>query len=69
MRNLGTNVTGTTVAPISPSASYNATGQIRVIPQGTFDTTGNVSVPSNSAIAVNNGDSRWRLQFGARLRF
>ncbi len=69
VRNLGTNVTGTTVAPISPSASYNATGQIRVIPQGTFDTTGNVSVPSNSAIAVNNGDSRWRLQFGARLRF
>lgn len=68
-RSLGTNVTGTTAAPISPSASYNAAGNIRIVPQGTFDSSGNIIIPSNSTIAINNGDSRWKLQFGARLRF
>jgi hypothetical protein len=52
-----------------PGATYNAAGQIQVTPAGTFDAAGNVIVPSNSAIAVNNGDSRWRIQLGARIEF
>jgi len=50
------------------NVAYNASGQIRVNP-ATFNSTGAVNVPSNSAIAINNGDSRWRLQLGARIKF
>jgi len=50
------------------NVGYNANGQIRVNP-ATFNNAGAVNVPGNSAIAINNGDSRWRLQFGARIKF
>lgn len=69
VRNLGSNVTGTTAAPIPPSAVYNTSGQIRINPVGMFDSTGAIIIPSNSAIAVNNGESRWRIQLGARVKF
>jgi len=63
-RLIGTNASG------SPSsASYTSDGRIRIIPQGTFNTDGSVNLPSGGALTVNNGDSRWRLQFGARLKF
>jgi hypothetical protein len=52
-----------------PGASYNAAGLIRINPTGTFDAAGNVIVPANSAIAINNGESRWRIQIGAKLKF
>ena len=52
-----------------PGAAYNAAGRIAISPTTTFNSSGNVAIPSNSAIAVNNGDSRWRLQFGARIEF
>ncbi len=53
-----------------PGAAYNAAGRIAITPTaGTFDAAGNVIVPSNSAIAINNGDSRWRIQLGARIEF
>jgi hypothetical protein len=52
-----------------PNASYTAAGKIQVNPTGTFDASNNVIVPSNSAIAVNNGDSRWKIQIGAKIEF
>ena len=53
----------------NPGASYNAAGRIAISPTNTFDASGNVVVPSNSAIAVENSDSRWRIQLGARIEF
>jgi hypothetical protein len=52
-----------------PGASYNAAGKIAITPTGTFNSAGDVAVPSNSAIAVNNDNSRWRIQLGARIEF
>jgi hypothetical protein len=63
-RLLGTNASGSPA-----SASYAADGRVRIIPQGTFNTDGSINLPSGGVITVNNGDSRWRLQFGARLKF
>jgi hypothetical protein len=60
-----------------PGATYSGTGEgarIAILPTvpgqpATFNSAGEVNVPSNSAIAVNNGDSRWRIQLGVRLEF
>jgi hypothetical protein len=52
-----------------PNASYNAAGRITPSGSAGFDSAGNVIIPANSTIAVNNGDSRWRMQFGVRLEF
>jgi hypothetical protein len=49
------------------NATYTADGRIR--PTVSLDADGNVVLPANSTIAVNNAESRWRLQFGARIRF
>ncbi len=49
------------------NASYGADG--RIIPTATLDPAGNISLPSTSQIQPNNGDSRWRVQAGVRLRF
>jgi hypothetical protein len=53
-----------------PGGQYNAAGRIQpTATAGTFDAAGNLIVPSNSAIAINNGDSRWKIQLGARIEF
>lgn len=53
-----------------PGGQYNAAGRIQpTVPAGSFDAAGNVIVPSNSAIAINNDNSRWKIQFGARIEF
>jgi hypothetical protein len=53
-----------------PGGQYNAAGRIQpTAPAGAFDAAGNMIIPSNSAIAINNGDSRWKIQVGARIEF
>ncbi len=53
-----------------PGGVYNAAGRIQpTTPVGAFDAAGNLVAPSNSAIAINNGDTRWKIQFGARIEF
>lgn len=49
------------------NASYNAAGQIK--PTVTLDAAGRVVLPTNSLVTIHNNDSRWRIQFGARLKF
>ena len=65
-----TNAINTGVVRNVPGAAYNAAGRIAITPAaGTFDASGNVIIPANSAITVNNTDSRWRIQLGARIEF
>ncbi|HEY0966089.1 MAG TPA: carboxypeptidase regulatory-like domain-containing protein [Opitutaceae bacterium] len=49
------------------AATYNSTGQIRP----TITTTNGqpTVIPANSAITINNSESRWRIQLGARIYF
>ncbi|MES2697315.1 MAG: TonB-dependent receptor [Verrucomicrobiota bacterium] len=61
--------TNTGLVRNAPAATYNAAGRIVVTPAGSFDAANNVIVPANSAIAINNGDSRWRIQLGVHLQF
>jgi hypothetical protein len=62
--------TGTTFGGLTRvlgNATYNANGQI--VPTFTADANGNVVLPASSLITVNNGDSRWRIQGGIKLKF
>jgi hypothetical protein len=62
--------TGTTFGGLSRvlgNASYNAAGQL--VPTFTADANGNVVLPASSLLTVNNGDSRWRIQGGIKLKF
>ncbi len=49
------------------SATYTSTGLVK--PTVTLDSSNNVSFPSTSTIVPNNGDSRWKVQGGIRVRF
>jgi hypothetical protein len=49
------------------SATYTAAGLVK--PTVTLDTNNNITFPSTSTILPNNGDSRWKVQGGVRLRF
>jgi len=49
------------------NATYDANGQIK--PTATFDANNNVVLPSGSQIFPSNSASRWKIQFGARLKF
>jgi hypothetical protein len=49
------------------SAAYGADGRIR--PTITQNSDGSISLPTASQILPNNGDSRWRIQAGVRLKF
>jgi len=65
-----TNAINTGIVRNVPGASYNAAGRIVIAPSATtFNASGNVILPANSAILVNNTDSRWRIQVGARIEF
>ena len=62
--------TGTTFGGLTRvlgNATYNATGQIK--PTFTADSFSNVALPASSLITVNNGDTRWRIQGGVKLKF
>ncbi len=48
-------------------ASYGADGRIK--PTATLNADGTLSVPTASQFLPNNGDSRWRIQAGVRLKF
>jgi len=48
------------------SATYNATGQIH--PTVALNPSGNL-VPAGTNPTINNSDSRWRIQIGARIKF
>jgi len=49
------------------NAAYNASGQIR--PTVTLNSDGSINFPASSRFAFNNGDSRWRIMGGVRLKF
>lgn len=49
------------------NATYAADGRIR--PTVTLNSDGTVNIPTNRQFQINNGDSRWRIQAGARLKF
>lgn len=49
------------------NAAYTATGLIR--PTVTLNTDGTLVLPTASQFLPNNGDSRWRIQAGVRLKF
>ncbi|MBS0632402.1 MAG: carboxypeptidase regulatory-like domain-containing protein [Verrucomicrobia bacterium] len=51
------------------TALYNAAGQIKLSPTGLFNSDGTVATASSSQFLPNNGDSRWRIQAGVRLKF
>lgn len=48
-------------------ASYGADGRIK--PTVVLNPDGSVNLPSNSTIVPSNGDSRWRIVAGARIKF
>lgn len=49
------------------NATYAADGRIR--PTITQNTDGSIVIPTASQFLPNNGDSRWRIQAGVRLKF
>jgi hypothetical protein len=49
------------------NASYGTDGRIR--PTVSLNPEGSVVIPLNRQFQINNGDSRWRIQAGARLKF
>lgn len=49
------------------NASYSATGLVK--PTVTLDSSNNIVFASTSTIVPNNGDSRWKVQAGIRLKF
>lgn len=62
--------TGTTFGGLTRvlgNASYNGSGLIK--PTATFGADGGISLPSSSLITINNGDARWRIQGGVKLKF
>lgn len=60
------NASNTGLARTLGTASYTATGLIR--PLVALDAAGKVA-PGGNNPAINNSDSRWRIQIGARLKF
>ena len=63
--NTGTGFGGLT--RVVGNASYTAAGLIK--PSATFNSDGSLTIPASSLITVNNGDSRWRIQAGVKLKF
>ena len=62
--------TGTTFGGLTRvlgNASYTAAGLLK--PTFTSNADGTVSLPASSLITVNNGDTRWRIQGGIKLKF
>ncbi len=49
------------------NAAYGIDGRIR--PSATLNTDGSLVFPTASQFLTNNGDSRWRVQGGVRLKF
>jgi len=64
---VNTSITNTGLVRNLGAAAFTTAGLIR--PTVTLDAAGNVTVPSGSLITVNNVESRWRIQLGARLKF
>jgi hypothetical protein len=49
------------------NATYAADGRVR--PTVTLNPDGTLVIPTASQFFPNNGDSRWRIQAGIRLKF
>ena len=49
------------------SATYTAAGLVK--PTVTLNADGSVNFPSTSLIAINNNDTRWKVQAGVSLKF
>ena len=64
---IGTSTSNSSQLRVLGGATYNASGQIR--PTVTLNPDGSVNFPTASQIVVNNGDTRWRIQGGVKLKF
>jgi len=61
------NPTNSNQLRVLGNATYGPDGRIR--PSVSLDADGNIVFPTNSQFLPNNGDSRWRIQAGVRLKF
>jgi hypothetical protein len=64
---LNTSTTNSSQQRVLGAATYTATGQIK--PTATLNADNTINFASSSLILPNNGDSRWRIQAGASIKF